>query len=240
MLIWLYPVDIKTRWVSYDELKFVLPDLSESGRQSLISYLVSKGEILTEKIGGELKVSLTAFSKKSLEEEFPAFSLDTDNWDSNWSLVCFLKSPKTDKNFRYLRNKLLFYKCIALSRGVFLFPGELPVSLTEMLNKLYKTSVTVLKAQKFVFGDELMIIGQKIGIFDNVELYSSISKELRQLLMKKTTNKGLTGQQKKHFFSLFSRLMDVFDFDYGLVKYYFPQEPHGREILFKMQTSFEL
>ncbi|MGD9128868.1 MAG: hypothetical protein PVJ09_00010 [Candidatus Woesebacteria bacterium] len=244
LLFWLYPEfqaereqdftqDKKqlTQITFSEHLDWLLPDLTDYGRKSLLSHLNREQLISIEKIGTKKRLFLTSLGKRSLEQEIPALLRYSQGWHGEWTIIVFLKAPKSDVNFRYLRTSLLASKAVSISRGVFFYPGSLPKSITDILDKLYFSAVLLCKVRSFEFGDEKIIIGQRIGLSDIVNLYSGISNESSSLLMKKTVSKRSINQLKTSFISIFDRLFEIVENDFGLVDYYFPQVENPLSIL---------
>ncbi|MFZ5376877.1 MAG: hypothetical protein ACOZAN_04415 [Patescibacteria group bacterium] len=231
ILLWLYPVDATTRWVRKTDFEWLIPDLSSSGLRSLLFYLQHNEMISYEKVAGDDLISLTSYGKKAISDSFPVFSEERQAWHGDWIMVVFQQPPKMDASFRYLRKILLTTGFLSLARGVFIYPSELPDSIKELLHKLYRNSVAVIRFRQWAFGDERKIIGQKSGLIDQIELYSSISKELQQLLRKKMITGELNYQQKSALLSVFNRFYTLLTQDIGVSHHYFPQVITAGELL---------
>jgi len=178
LLTWLYPVSESPRWVEQSTLEYIVPNLSKAGLKSLLYLLKGKQLIVGKKLGGRQLVSCTSHGMSALEEEIPVFSKERRQWSGKWSIIVFLKAPKGDNNFRYLRKSLVSVHTIGLTRGVFLYPGELPGHIYKLVNQLYRSSVVVFDSRSWEFGDEHLIIGSKTTVNDLIEVYSSISREI--------------------------------------------------------------
>lgn len=238
LLIWLYPIGSRTRWVEYSYLEWLLPALSPAGLRSLLFLLEKKELIISDRINGDEMISITSFGLKSLTDHFPVFLTERINWTGDWSLITFLAHPKTDRNFRYLRRLLLDKKSFNLSRGVFLYPGNLPGSISDLLYKMYRSSVVVIKFREWQFGDDRKVMGQKVGMRDSIDGYSSISSEISRLIEQKKENEVLNHQQKSDILSVFDRLYRQLNDDFGLIHYYFPQVVGGIKLLDELKTIF--
>jgi len=238
LLVWLSSSQPETRWVEYAEIKTLLSGLSDSGIKSLL-FLLKKNQLISlERFNEKLHASLTSHGKRSLESEFPAFSERLSMWRGEWSVIIFLKPPVGDKNFRFLRKKLLSLHFLPLSRGVFLYPGDIPENVTSLCDQLYREAALVLKTKEWVFGDELETIGLKSGISDTRESYSSISKEIDELIVKIDTTKGLMEGDREQILSVFYRLYLIMTEDMGIGAHYFPQEEGFFSLLLKLQGLF--
>mgnify|MGYP003334287879 CR=1 FL=1 len=236
MLAWLYPPDRSSRWVAIDELALVAPDLTSGGLQSTINYLESKKSLVTERLEGQLSVSITTHGMRALEEQLPAFSAKKRQWKGNWQGVFFLEAPAGDNNFRFLRRLLTNVAAVPVSRGMYLYPGELPEKVIFELNSSYVGSVMVVEFAQWVFGDEKEIIGSTLQLGDLVDAYSSISKEIDTLLTVDQTLISFTDQQKLRFSSIYDRLFGALQHDLGVQRAYFPQVENGVDLLFRLQT----
>lgn len=232
---WLYPPDDKVRWVATSELPLVAPSLTPGGLQSLLNYLKQKGIIGLERMAGSQLARLTPRGQRALGEKLPVFAAKRRQWQGEWQLICFLKTPASDKGFRILRRQLQTVGAAQLIRGVFLYPGELPDQLSIDLRNNYEGLVAVLKVTGWSFGDEASIIGSIFNFSDLYSTYSSISKEIDSLLIKHVSLNSLINQQKSRFSSVFDRLYENLRLDPGFQQGYFSQEKSGLDLLFLMQ-----
>ena len=178
ILIFLYPTTREDRWLALSSLRQVIPDLTDAGFKSLLFLLEKKQFLKIDKTTNQFRYALSSYAKSSLEAEFPALLQGDDKDKEDWKIIVFLESPKTDKNFRYLRNFLTKNKAIALTRAVFLYLGKLSELIEKELNSSYRNSVVVMELGRWLIGDEFTIMGQKAGLNDLFNLYSGISNEL--------------------------------------------------------------
>jgi len=223
ILLALYPIGEDSPFLTRQQLERLLPQLSPAGFNSLLFLLEKKKYILKEKVDSELFYRLSSYGVSELETQIPALSTARREWHGQWSLIFFLKAPKGDQNFRYLRTFLLSHGCFSFKRGVFLYPGQPGELIMQELRSSYRQSVVVLSSQQWLFGDERMIIGQKIGLPDSLAVYSGISKELVGLIAIINSKKEFTEQSKSDFNSIFDRLVAVLSEDCGLINHYYPQ-----------------
>jgi hypothetical protein len=252
ILVWLYSPDSdQERWVDVEDLRLLLGELKKSGFRSLISLLRSQQLVevslrgvealqgLTPKVKGQTpKARLTTYGRDLLESQFPVFGKGLDTWEGEWSLIVFLTSPKSDLRFRYLRKFLLNERCAQLSRGVYLYPGEMPSEVSKLLLKLYVGSVVVIKTKDWAFGDEKSIVNKLFLLSDIRNAYSGISAEAGQLLRQKNRGKGSSDQYKKAVYLVFDRLMEMLSLDLGLLHFYYPEEKGGKFLLSRLQELF--
>ena len=119
ILLFLYPTKDEERWLTSSGIRRLLPDLTDAGFKSLLFLLEKKQFIKVDKTTNEFRYSLSSYGKSFLEDKFPALLAKSDKEQEAWKIIIFLDSPKTDKNFRYLRSFLTKNKAIALTRAVF-------------------------------------------------------------------------------------------------------------------------
>ncbi|MDA1079644.1 MAG: hypothetical protein O2840_03070 [bacterium] len=231
-LLTLFPDDNQTTGIVAQEVvaRF-FPQLSSGRFRSLAVYLESKGLLRYERAGHITQLYLAETGKKELYALFPAIDPSRQNWAGNWSCLVFQESPSGDKAFRYLRRKLVELNAIQLTRGVYLYPDTFPALFIEQCSRLYRGAVLILAVASLQFGELRPIVLEKGNITAVLELYSGISKEIRQLLAQIENTSSLNDQQKALFVSLFDRFVAILKEDTGLGRYFFPEETWGREVL---------
>ena len=235
ILVWLYSPDLdQERWVDAQDLRLLLSELKKSGFRSLISLLKSQ-QLIVVQAG---RVRLTTYGRDLLESQFPTFGERLDTWEGEWSVIVFLVSPRGDLRFRYLRKFLLGERCAQLSRGVYLYPGEVPSEVSKLLLKLYVGSVVVIKTKDWAFGDEKSIVNELFLLSDIKNAYSGIGDEAGQLLRRKNQGKGSSDQYKKVVYLVFDRLLEMLSLDLGLVHFYYLEEKGGKFLLSRLQELF--
>ncbi|HQM16050.1 MAG TPA: hypothetical protein PLM16_02485 [Candidatus Woesebacteria bacterium] len=239
LLLWLYPeTAAQKRRVSIDQLDWVLAELTPAGRLSLVRHLVRQQLVFIDQVQGFVSLSLSSHGKLQLEADFPALTVSWSEWKGKWQLIVFTKAPSTDKNFRYLRTILLQTHCFPLNRGVYLYPGDLPTKLIELLHQIYREKVVVAECTNWRFGDDLIFIGQNPQVKGLSEVYSGISKEVEELLIKKSKINRLSDRQKMTLASIFDRFVTVLSDDIGLVSLYYPNSPNGKTILNSIKSNY--
>ncbi|MFH2118599.1 MAG: hypothetical protein ABII10_02605 [Candidatus Paceibacterota bacterium] len=236
LLTWLYPQDNTARWVPAAELSLVTPDLTKGGFQSVLQFLASQKRLVLERLDEQLTASITTHGMKALEGYIPALSPQRREWQGDWQGIFFLKAPKQDKNFRFLRRLLIGAFAVPVSRGVFFFPGNLPEKITFELNSSYVGAVTVVQFKKWGFGDERETMGSILAFADLANAYSGISKEIDKLLTSDSSLIEFNDQAKLSFSSVFDRLFATLKTDHGLQHAYFPQVKSGVDLLFELQN----
>lgn len=240
ILAWLYPEEGSVRWVKKSELAWVMKDLTKGGLTSLLHYLQNQKKIVMESFSNEIQVSISSHGMRALETSIPVFSPQRREWRGDWTQVVFIQAPSNDAGFRFLRKLLLKYHGLVLARGIFLFPGNLPEEISTELRSSYEGAVSVMRLRDWAFGDERSIMGQNFTMSDLSALYSSISKDINQLLIKNSSKKGFSDQSKLLFSSVFDRLFHSFENDPGLLQYYFPQVESGLELLFSLRSVLSI
>lgn len=223
LLTWLYsPVEERSYAVDYRQLALILPDMTSGGRRSLVHYLTQKLLIRTERMSDKTLISLTPHGIDALVAQFPAFNEIHQQWQGQWSILIFRSGPKGDPHFRYLRQLLLDNHAFSLSRGVYLYPGELPEQVINVCKKMYVGAVVIVATHQWSFGDERRIINQHYLLSDLAEVYSGVSKEINQLLELKNNQKRLTKKSRLQIYSVFNRLFNILSQDPGFLHYYHP------------------
>lgn len=240
ILLFLYPPENNTLWLTFPELQRLVPNLSQAGLQSSLFLLDKKDFLRIDKTQTEWKYALTSYGKSYLEDLFPALLSKQGKWEGDWSIIIFLEAPKTDKNFRYLRSYLTKNKAISLTRAVYLLPGQLTEKIKVELEKSYRNAVLVLKVKEWLFGDDFKVIGQKAQLNDHFELYSSISKEVARLIRIKEDHKTFTQQENSSFFSALDRFLSVLSSDEALMDFYFPEVDGAKKILSQFQKCLKI
>ena len=240
ILLFLYPTENEPVWLDFKQLQSLLPSLSKTGLQSSLFLLDKKDLLRIDKTQALWRYSLSSHGKSQLEDLFPALKPVISEWRGEWSLVVFLQAPGTDKNFRYLRSYLTKNKAVNLTRSVYLLPGVLTEKVKTDLQKSYKNAVLVLKVAEWLFGDDFKVIGQRAGLNDLFDLYSSISKELDRLIRVKQNHKTFTQQENLNYFSALDRFLEVLCVDEALLGIYFPEVEGAKKILAKLQKAFRI
>lgn len=240
ILLWLYPIKTQNeenqpaRLIGIAQLKIILPDIKKTSLRSLLNLLIKNNYLRMLNLPNQKQLTITDTGMKAIEAQIPALK-GFHTPITQWWVINFLKPPKTDQAFRYLRRFLLNKKAIALTRGVYLFVQKLDPEVKHLLGNLYQGSVIVFKTDTFLYTDMLQLIGQKINLSDTLSLLSGISKEIDQLLAKIDKQKGLTSHQKKQINSLFCRLFELAESSFSLVSNFYPQAKDALDYLKKLQ-----
>lgn len=214
---------------------YLLPDLSPAGIRSILHRLEKSGSLTREHAFGSRVLVGSLQAREDVKAAFPVLNHEREQWNGSWSMLVFLKPPKGDKNFRYLRSLLIKERALDLTRGVYLYPGSFPTQVQYELRDKYKGSVHIVSVAEWLMGSERPIVVQKYSLQSLLDIYSGISEEISHLLIKKDTKKGLTKKEKKLFVSLLDRFIDALVSDIGILSYYFPGSPEARTLLKNLQ-----
>lgn len=223
------------RYVSYQAISLLVPELTKEGLRSLIHLLEKKELIHTTKIKGTSYYSLTDQARKALKTQFQALTTNSEISVNLWKVIIFKTAPKGDPQFRYLRSKILHSGGVALSRGSFIFTTDLSRQLLHTLETLYNKNIYMFSVGEWYLGTQNPIISEQFHISDLINTYSSISREIDDLLIKFEAKKGLIGSLKNDFSSIYQRWFDTFSEDKGLMSVHFPHETSGVDVLKKLQ-----
>ncbi len=221
-------------------LRHLVPDMSEGGYRSLLLFLERKNFLFREKVFGSVSVGLTEEGRNALLSQFPALDERWRSWNGRWMVLIFLEAPKSDPNFRYLRQLLLAEKSLVLSRGVYLAAGSFSNRVLMETKQLYHQSVAILSAETWHIGLQRPLIVSYYDLTSRVESYSGFSKEVTRLLEMSDAAKKLNNQQKSALCSLFDRVVDSLRDDPGFTSYYFPDYPGISPLIAQLQKVIML
>lgn len=240
IILWLYREQNMKNYfekpVLVKSLKSVLPQIKDTTFRSLLNLLSKDGLIDTQKIDGKSYVSITDLGIKTANLLFPALSEVEGGWQGSWECLVFTTAPKGDKQFRFLRKKLLDVGAIAITRGVYLMPNGFSKDFIDLCLKLYKHSVLVFGLSEFVIGINKSHILEKYSIADINNSYSGISRELEVVLNKSLNKKTLIEQSKNTMLSIFDRYYQVLSEDSGFVQYFFQSKKSAKNILLDINS----
>ena len=238
LLLLLYaPSSQDKLWVSYDQLEFLLPELSQAGRRSLVSLFKRKGLVSVERMNDQTRFWASPQGMRALESEYPALSAKSNHRQGELSLLLFLRSPKSDPQFRYLRGLLSEVGAISLSRGVYLYPQAFPEKILAECQQSYLLSVVICQIKEVLFGDLRQHMVTTSGTLKIIKSYQEISTKLDELLRENKSYLSFTDQRKKQIFSLFAQFETVLTDDLGLGRHYFPQVMSAQKLLEIFQSK---
>lgn len=202
-----------------------------ASRRSLIYYLARTGDVWLERHQAVLHVGLTAQGRRRLERQFPALLLRRPA-ATVWQLLLLKQAPKSDPHFRSLAVLCTKYRVLHLTRGVYAYPGDLPVALETQLQALYADEhLARCTVQDWVAGLDRPIIVSHYDIEPLSAIYSSISNELGQLLSSDLSNKASMYRTISSICSVIDRLESALSSDCGLVQHFFPKTPSAADLV---------
>lgn len=220
--------------IKISNISHLTPDLSDGGRRSLLHVLKKGGLINSERVLGTTSIGITQHGIKAIEDHFPALSSRWDDWLGDWDCIVFVKAPKSDKQFRYLRTLLVNEGFISISRGVFISPFSAPSKVLQECNDLYRDSIMMFSVGKWKIASLRSFIIEKYGLIDVVEAYSGISNDVTRLLTSMNKDKRLMSRYKTELNLVFDRLIDVLNEDPGFCGYYFKESPKVKSIMLRL------
>lgn len=222
--------------IKLSNLNIVLSDLTEGGKRSLLHLLKKSGLINSERVLGSTSVGITQHGIKALEDQFPALSPKWDMWQGSWDCLVFVKAPKSDSQFRYLRSLLVAEGAISISRGVYASPISFSEKVTRECEQMYRESILMFSVGSWKIASLRSLIIDKYGLLDTVESYSGIINDVTRLLTVVDAKKRLTDRYKTELNLVYDRLTDILTEDPGFCRHYFNEVPNAKEILYKLNS----
>jgi hypothetical protein len=205
---------------------------TEKSRRSLVYYLAKEGSVWLERHGEVLTVGLTALGQRRLIAQFPALQQVALSSSMAWQLILLKQAPVSDPHFRSLAVLCRKHQVLRLTRGVYAYPGQLPASLAAQLAALYTDeNLARCTVDAWVSGFDRPTIVAFYDLEHLSAIYSSISKEIDQLLAAISKNKEIIYQSISNISSVINRLESAFGSDAGLVASYFAETPRGMELV---------
>ncbi len=239
LLLLLHPGQAKPVSLPYQAVPLLLPELTPGGRRSLIHHLEAKGLLLKEKVLGQTRLSLSSQGRRELSRSFPALSQKWDTWTGSFEILVFLKPPKGDPQFRYLRKLLVAEWAMPINRGVYAAAGTFSERVLNECESLYAKSVLIFSVKEWKLGAERELLLPEYGISDVVEGYSGISREINELLEICKSNVRPLHQQILSFTMVFDRFWEIIADDAGFARFYYPQSPSAQIIINELQQLAE-
>ncbi|MFH1967356.1 MAG: hypothetical protein ABIJ03_02500 [Patescibacteria group bacterium] len=222
LLLNVVPTSDQPKAIAVATLKrVVFPNLKSASFRSLLYLAKSRGWLDLQTVAGERVVIGTKQALTALQAQFPALLNVWATWQGDWLCLVFNQPPKTDKQFRYLRNWCQTHKCIQLSRGVYLAPD---VYLSQFLNQLkpiYDNSIYILKTREWQADNIDRVAREKYSIIELSNQYSGVSNQIERLLKILDLQKKLDDGHIEQLQSLFERLFLAIAGDLGVIRYYF-------------------
>lgn len=237
LLLFLYPNTKERLALPVESLELICSELTASGRQSLLRLLEKRGWILSLlQPNGSLLISLTSLGKAALEREFPVLFTKISKDSEIWTAILFCVSSKSDPQFRNLRRMILSNGGLALTRGMYVFSGSLPIRLQTTISSLYGQQVSIFTISEWIFGKDPSLLFDKSGLARVVEIYSSISKEVDELLSILYSEKGLNNKRKQQISTVLERAYRNVLEDSAMVHRFYPDAVPMVTILQKIQS----
>lgn len=212
----------------------VFAHLSDGGFRSWIFHLKGEGLVFVEQRPEDQYAYLTSKGQRAVRQLFPCLNPQWDQWDGSWQLLLFLKAPKGDRQFRYLRQLLLTERAMPLSRGSYLLPMTCSERVMHECQMRYADAVAIGTVKNWLYGLEDPVIVSYYDLNAKALLYSSIGKDIMQLLTQIGAKKRLINTQKKQLLSQLDRLFECALDDPGFLRKYFPEVEDARALLPKV------
>lgn len=205
---------------------------TRGGRRSLIYFLARQQLLWIERHQGHLMVGSTMQGRRLLSAQFPALSVKSGQEELQWQVLLLKQAPKTDPHFRSLSALCTKYRVLRLMRGVYVYPGTLPAALETQLETLYTDAhLARLTVSEWVSGLDRPVIVSYYDIENLSAIYSSISKELDQLLIPVSSENRFNYRTFSTISSILSRLESALSSDSGLTQRFFPQTPLSSQLV---------
>jgi DNA-binding transcriptional regulator PaaX len=234
-----FPVlESQVAFVTTIAARTILPNTTDGGLRSLLHHLAKAGVFSQEKLQKEVRYYLTDDGAEQLKAVFPALDARWDTYAGEWECIVFQEAPNSDPQFRYLRSQLVAERAIQLSRGVYCVPGSLSDVVSVLCKKMYRDSVSIFSVGSWKLGFERSTVIRNLSLGDLSTAYSSISREVDQLLAVLAAQGSLTDQHIGTFLSACDRFRDTVQEDTGILAYYYPNGATARSVLAQLQQVF--
>lgn len=230
---------VKNR-VKLENIKALVPELTDGGFRSLIHVLKKQGVISTQRILGVTSINLTQHGNIVLEAEFPALSTKWEQWDGSWSCLVFMESPQSDKQFRYLRKLLIAQGALSISRGVYMSPGGFSDVVLRECQTSYHSNVLIFSVGDWKIAAESSFIIEKYGLLDLVETYSGLSSDVDRLLKTTDGENRLMEGVKNDISLVYDRVTEVLLEDPGFCTFYFKEVENVKTILLRLNSIISI
>jgi hypothetical protein len=230
------------KWaVSYDHLEYLWPELSPSGRRSLVFHLV-KTRLLEEQQnylpGGRVTFQLTELGRRAAVRAFPSLSGVSEDLASpqqGWCLL-LLEAPTEDPSFVKLKKKLAKIGVLRANPKAYVFQTQPSVEIHEFLEKGYFYNVALFEMGKWQVGELRQLVQESTDLKAALYALSGISREVDRLILKEIGYFVPNHQSNSELFSVFERFFFVLHPFYRS----FPQDKvfslSCKELLEKLQS----
>ena len=236
LLLYLYPNTKERLAIPIESLELASPELTTSGRASLLRLLEKRGWVLSlNQPNKSALLSLTSLGKAALEREIPVLFRKNSKDTEIWTAILFCVSSKSDPQFRNLRRLILANGGVALSRGMYIFSGDIPMKLQSTVSSLYSQQVSIFTISEWIFGKDPSLLFDKSGLARVIDIYSSISKEVDELLSILYSEKGLNNKRKLQISTVLERMYRNVLEDSPMVHRFYPDTVPMVTILQKIQ-----
>jgi hypothetical protein len=202
-----------------------------AAKRGLLYYLRERGDIWLEHHGETERAIISTVGLQHLQAEFPQLSAHEGQNELSWTLLILKSAPAHDRNFRSLGKLLKHHRAYPVARGVYLYPGAVPAAVATTLQSLYTDSsvalTTVSEWQRGVSRPEI------VSFYDLESLagiYSSISRDIDQLLADISIKNGLIYKDIIKIGSCLARFSAALREDVGLLPWYFPSVPSSQTL----------
>lgn len=220
-----------------EAIDIICPGLSRSGRKSLLRLLVRRGWVLQlPQTDGGVLLSLTGIGKTALEAKIPALRPNSQVNGRTWTAILFCQSSKRDPQFRNLRRIIVTAGGTALSRGMYLFPGKVPNTVSGLVSALYQKNVSMFTIGQWLFGKDPDNLVNSIELKQAIDTFSSVSKEASELLSILESENSLNSKRKRQLSSLVDRLQQAVESELFLSPSYLPEEIDLQKPIIIVQT----
>ncbi|MBP7875485.1 hypothetical protein KA012_00630 [Candidatus Woesebacteria bacterium] len=208
---------------------------STASKRSLLYYLARQNLIWIERHQDALCVGVTAQGKRRLYGQFPALLLSEALTVPDWQLIVLKQAPKSDPHFRSLAVLFSKNRVLRLARGIYAYPGTLSPNLEAQLDALYsEENLARCTVKDWQSGLDRPVIVSYYDLENLSAIYSSISKEIEQLLAIYSDQNELSDRTIYQISSIIDRLDSALIGDCGLVKRFFPKTPVPSDLVVKI------
>ncbi len=216
------------------ELRACVSTLSETGVRSLIVLLEKKKLLFKKRVFGKTTFLLTEQGREAVKVSFPAVNYLNDDWDGRWMGMTFLNAPKSDTNFRFLRELVLAERALPLARGFYIKAGGFSEAVLSEVKARYLENVALFWVDTWIVGLDRPLVYKYYDLNAVAESLSGISNQVDDLLTKIEPKKRLIERDKKNIYTAVDRLMGSLREDSRLLRHYFPEVPEALNILSKV------
>jgi hypothetical protein len=169
--------------VNYTHLGYLWPELSPSGRRSLVSLLVKKRIIeptLDMEDPNKAYFHLTEFGKREAARIYGGI-LGTSLSETPYCLL-LLEAPDHDPNFLLLKKRIAQFGAIPANSKAYLFLSKPTEELLSLLEKKYFYQTAVFQIGEWRGGDLKQLIQKNSASKDALYSLSGISRQVGELI----------------------------------------------------------